>query len=80
MAGMIGFVGLVVPHITRELAGKKHIQFLPFLFFTGGSFLLFSDLLAKSLFSFELPIGSITSLFGIPFFFFILIKKRYESI
>ncbi len=80
MAGMIGFVGLVVPHITRELLGKKHLEHLPFLFFTGGIFLLFSDLVAKSLFTFELPIGSITALFGIPFFFATLVKKRYESI
>ena len=80
MAGMVGFVGLVVPHITRELTGKRHIEHLPFLIFSGGIFLLISDFIAKSLFTFELPIGSITALFGIPFFFITLIKKRYEGL
>ncbi len=80
LAGIIGFVGLLVPHITRSLTGKRHISYLPLLFFTGGFFLLVSDFIAKSLFPFELPIGSITALFGIPFFFLALIKKRHESI
>ena len=78
--GIIGFVGLIIPHITRSIFGRKHIIYLPALLFTGGLFLLVSDFIAKSLFPFELPIGSITSLLGIPFFFYMILKRRYESI
>ncbi len=78
--GIIGFVGLIIPHITRSIFGKKHLTYLPSLLLTGGLFLLASDFVAKSLFSFELPLGSITSLFGIPFFFYMIMKRRHESI
>ena len=78
--GIIGFVGLIIPHITRSIFGKRHITYLPGLLLTGGVFLLICDFIAKSLFPFELPIGSITSLFGIPFFFYMILKKRHESI
>ncbi len=78
--GIIGFVGLIIPHITRSIFGRKHLVYLPASFFTGGLFLLVSDFIAKSLFPFELPVGSITSLLGIPFFFYMILKRRYESI
>ncbi|MFC2161937.1 FecCD family ABC transporter permease, partial [Acidobacteriota bacterium] len=69
VSGIIGFVGLIVPHWVRLLIGPDHRSLFFYSFFTGGVFLIFSDLLAKSLLSpTELPIGIITAVIGAPFF------------
>ena len=77
VSGIIGFVGLIVPHWVRLLIGPDHRSLFFYSFFTGGVFLVFSDLLARSLlFSTELPIGIITAVIGAPFFIYLLNQRR----
>lgn len=69
VSGIIGFVGLVVPHVMRRWGGPLHRQLLPAAFLAGGGFLVLSDLLARSLFRpIELPVGVVTALIGVPIF------------
>lgn len=77
--GVIGFIGLVAPHIARLLIGGDHRFLLPASTLLGAVFLLFSDTLARTLFApSELPLGIVTSLFGVPFFIYILLIRRKE--
>lgn len=77
IGGSIGFVGLIIPHITRALTGPSHKKLLPASVFIGGIFLMFCDLAARTLLSpVELPLGVVTSLIGAVFFVVILMKKR----
>lgn len=70
-AGLIGFVGLVVPHLVRLLAGPDHRVLLPASLLAGGTLLLFADLVARlALAPAELPIGIVTAFIGAPFFLF----------
>ncbi|HMU60582.1 MAG TPA: iron ABC transporter permease [Gemmatimonadales bacterium] len=69
VSGIIGFVGLVVPHVMRRWGGPLHRQLLPAAFLAGGGFLVLSDLFARSLFRpMELPVGVVTALVGVPIF------------
>lgn len=77
VAGMIGFVGLVVPHLVRLLAGPNHVRLLPLSALMGAALLLGADMLARTLLApAELPVGIITALLGAPFFIWLLIKSR----
>ncbi|MEL3921290.1 iron ABC transporter permease [Aeromonas enteropelogenes] len=77
VSGMIGFVGLVVPHLVRLLAGPNHIRLLPLSALLGATLLLGADMLARTLLApAELPVGIITALLGAPFFIWLLIKGR----
>ncbi|MFE8702980.1 FecCD family ABC transporter permease [Cytobacillus sp. FJAT-54145] len=77
VSGTIGFVGLVIPHLTRLLWGPDHKHLLPLSILTGSSFLILADLVARTVISpTELPIGVITALVGAPVFAVILIKRR----
>ena len=72
-SGLIAFVGLVVPHAVRMLAGSSYRVILPMSLAFGGAFLVFADLLARTLVApSELPIGVVTAFFGAPFFALIL--------
>lgn len=74
--GVIGFVGLIVPHLARKLVGNKHQLTLLVSGILGSILLLISDILARILVEYgELPIGIVTSLIGAPLFFFIIIDK-----
>ncbi|MCU1718766.1 FecCD family ABC transporter permease [Pseudomonas sp. 5P_3.1_Bac2] len=76
-AGMIGFIGLVVPHLVRLLVGPDHRVLLPASALAGASLLLLADLFARLLVApAELPIGIITALIGAPFFLYLLIRGR----
>jgi len=69
VSGIIGFVGLVVPHVMRRWGAPLHRQLLPAAFLAGGAFLVGADLLARSLFRpLELPVGIVTALIGVPIF------------
>ena len=71
--GMIGFVGLIVPHILRLLGGATHRFVMPASVLLGGSLLMFADMLARTLAApAELPLGVITALMGAPFFIYLL--------
>ena len=77
ISGIIGFVGLVSPHIVKRIYGQKHLTLLPISFLFGGIFLILTDLIARTIVSpSELPVGSITALIGAPFFAFIFFYKR----
>jgi len=77
VCGIIGFVGLMVPHIARRLLGPNHFIIVPGSFLLGALFLLVCDIFSRVVFSFvELPIGVITTLFGAPFFIYILRRTR----
>jgi iron complex transport system permease protein len=75
--GVIGFVGLVVPHIVRLLVGQDNRRIIPFAIFGGMIFMLLSDIISRVVVSpSELPIGSITSLIGSPFFIYLLYNAK----
>ena len=74
--GIIGFVGLVIPHLSRMIMGGDHRMMLPVSIAMGGSLMVLSDLLARMLLSgFELPVGAVTTVIGIPVFAYLLIKR-----
>ena len=75
--GIIGFVGLVGPHIARLILGHDHRLLFPASALTGAFLLVLSDTVARSLLGFtEIPIGIVTSLIGVPFFVSILARRR----
>ncbi|CAM3464268.1 FecCD family ABC transporter permease [Parendozoicomonas haliclonae] len=77
ISGMIGFVGLVVPHLVRMTIGPDHRYLMPASALLGGSLLLIADVLARIVVSpAELPIGIVTALLGAPFFMSLLWKQR----
>lgn len=77
-AGMIGFIGLVVPHLMRLLVGPDHRLLLPASALAGASLLLLADLAARLVLApAELPIGIVTALIGAPFFLYLLVRGRH---
>ena len=77
VSGLIAFVGIIVPHTVRLLAGRSHRVVLPLSLLFGGAFLCLADLLARTLSSpAEVPIGVITAFFGAPFFVLVLRSSR----
>ncbi len=76
VAGIIGLVGLMVPHIIRMLLGPDHKKLIPLCITFGSAFLLLVDTLARSIADFEIPVGIITTLTGVPFFIYLLRKTR----
>ena len=76
LAGMIGWVGLIIPHIARMLVGPDNRILIPASALIGAIYLLVVDDVSRMLFSVEIPIGISTSLIGIPFFAIILRKAR----
>ena len=79
VAGMIGFVGLIVPHIVRLLIGPDHRWLLPVSALAGGILLLIADTLARVIIApAELPTGILTAILGAPFFIMLLIQQRRE--
>lgn len=74
--GVIGFIGLVAPHISRSFIGTDNRYLIPCSCLLGGILLLISDTIGRTIISpIEIPVGIITSLIGAPFFIYILIKK-----
>ncbi|HPQ30301.1 MAG TPA: iron ABC transporter permease [Candidatus Syntrophosphaera thermopropionivorans] len=74
-AGIIGFVGLIIPHIVRFFIPSGQRKIFLYSLITGGIFLLCCDLIAKNITVIELPVGVITSALGCPFFIWLLLKK-----
>ncbi len=73
--GIIGFVGLIIPHICRIMIGPDNRYLLPLSGILGAGFLVFCDTIARSILVIELPVGVITALFGAPFFVYLLRQK-----
>lgn len=77
VSGIIGFVGLIIPHIVRLVVGPDHRMLIPTSMLVGGIFMIFADTLARTIISpTEIPVGIITALFGGPFFIYLLKKSK----
>lgn len=75
--GVIGFIGLIVPHIVRILFGNNIRTMFTYSLLFGAFFLLIADTLARTIaIPSELPVGSITALAGAPYFVFLLLRKK----
>ena len=80
-AGLLGFVGLLVPHMARRLVGNDNRWLLPASALLGASFVLLCDVLARVLFApFELPVGIVMSLLGGPFFLSLLLRHKRSRV
>jgi len=77
-SGIIGWVGLIVPHVARLLVGAEFSRLLPTCLLLGAGFLAATDLLARTLATIELPLGLLTSLLGAPLFIFLLLRTRQQ--
>ncbi|ANP69254.1 Iron-uptake system permease protein FeuB [Clostridium tyrobutyricum] len=79
VSGVIGFVGLIIPHISRTFVGSKHSRLMPVSILLGGIFLIWADVCARVVVSpEELPIGVVTAFIGAPFFLWLLKKSSYS--
>ena len=76
VSGMIGWVGLVMPHLCRKLVGSNFRQLLPASMLAGAAFLLLVDDLSRNLLAVEIPIGILTAVIGAPFFLYLLLRKE----
>jgi iron complex transport system permease protein len=77
LAGPIGFVGIIVPHLVRVLVGADHRIVLPASFLFGGAFMVLCDTLARTVIApVELPVGVVTATIGGPFFLWLLVVRR----
>lgn len=77
-AGIIGFVGLVVPHVLRLLFGSDHRRLIPLAALGGGVFLIWADVLCRAVLpGNEIPVGILTALLGAPVFLFLMARKTY---
>jgi iron complex transport system permease protein len=81
VSGMIGFVGLIVPHLLRLALGADHRLLLPASFIAGGIFLVWADTLARTVLgSTEIPVGVVTALCGAPFFIYLLKRTGRKAL
>lgn len=77
VSGIIGFVGLIVPHAMRMLVGPDHKRLFPYTIISGAIFMIVADTISRiALNPTEIPIGVITSLIGAPYFIFLLVKNK----
>lgn len=79
IAGEIGWVGLMIPHLVRFMVGPNNKKLLPMSLIVGAVFMLIVDNFCRTLLAYEIPLGVLTSLIGAPFFIFILYKGRSQS-
>lgn len=80
VSGIIGFVGLIIPHIVRLIVGPDHRVLIPFTLISGAIFMIIADTLARTIIPpIEIPVGVITSLFGAPFFIYLLCKNKKKN-
>ena len=76
VSGMIGWVGLVVPHLARKLIGSDYRRLMPASMLTGASFLLIVDNVSRNLLAVEIPLGILTAFIGAPFFVYLICKRE----
>ena len=80
ISGAIGFVGLILPHAVRLIAGGRHRHLLPLVAIAGAVFMIWTDTAARALFSpRELPVGIVTAMIGAPVFFLVLLRNRRST-
>ena len=81
VSGVIGFIDLFTPHVSRRIFGANHKYVLPASFILGGAFMVLCDLVARTIVApIELPVGSVTSAIGAPFFIYLYFSKRKKGI
>ncbi|WP_286904968.1 FecCD family ABC transporter permease [Clostridium sp. UBA1652] len=81
VTGIIGFVGLIIPHIARMIVGSNHRELIPFSFILGALFLVVCDTISRVIIApGELPVGAVTALLGAPYFIYLLWKKKRGSL
>jgi iron complex transport system permease protein len=77
LSGAIGFVDLIAPHMARKIVGSNHRHVIPMSFILGGSLMVVTDLIARTIVSpSELPVGAITAIIGAPFFAWVYFRRR----
>ncbi len=76
ISGIIGWIGLLIPHLSRLVVGPNYEVLIPSSFLMGASYLLLIDNLARALTSVEIPLSIMTSLVGVPIFLLLLIRKK----
>lgn len=76
LGGLIGWVGLMVPHLARALVGADYGRLIPASAMLGAGYLVLMDDIARSALSMELPLGVVTSVLGAPFFLYLIIKRK----
>ncbi|OOM79529.1 iron ABC transporter permease [Clostridium sp. BL-8] len=76
VAGMIGWIGLIIPHIARLIVGPNYKILLPTSLLIGATFMILVDDVARSLFTIEIPLGILTAIIGAPFFIYLLLKGK----
>ncbi len=78
VAGIVGWIGLIIPHIARMLSGPDHENLIPVSALTGGIFFMIIDTLGRTISAQEIPLGILTALVGAPLFIGLLIRSRGE--
>lgn len=76
VAGMVGWVGLIIPHLARFLVGPDHRVLIPASFLLGGCFLLVVDDVCRSIYTTEIPLSILTAIIGAPLFVYLLFRQR----
>jgi iron complex transport system permease protein len=76
LSGNIGWVGLVIPHIMRMFVGNDYKYVIPASIAGGGLYILIIDMLSRSLFAVEIPLGILTAVIGTPMFLYIMVKRK----
>lgn len=76
ISGIVGWVGLIIPHLTRLIIGQDNVKLMPLSFFIGAIFMLIVDTVARTLISSEIPLSILTGIIGAPIFFWLLMKSR----
>lgn len=76
VAGMVGWVGLIIPHLARFLVGSDHRVLIPASFLLGGSFLLVVDDVCRSIYTTEIPLSILTAIIGAPLFVYLIARQR----
>lgn len=76
LGGLIGWVGLMIPHMARALVGADYSRLIPASAMLGAGYLVVMDDVARAVLSMELPLGVVTSIMGAPFFIYLIIKRK----
>ena len=79
VSGIIGWVGLIVPHLVRMATGPDHRSLVPLSMATGAAFMILADTAARGLTAFDIPVGIVTAILGAPFFIYLMKRGGKES-
>jgi iron complex transport system permease protein len=79
LCGIIGWVGLIVPHLVRMLTGPDHRSLVPLSLCAGAAFMIAADTISRTLTSFDIPVGIVTALTGAPFFLYLMKHGGQEA-